>query len=176
MNFVHLRNYSIFLPLTALCVVFYPGTIISEPRRKTETPIPPITILYSGITKFTTGDALLLRINSEDPDEVVSVCNDERVLIDTTAGSSTIQWKPGKNCKIPLITYKEKNYILPLNQKNIPTDILADVSTETLKNTLAITTLLNTDTKLSSLKTRKIIRNIGSILETRNSRFILPIE
>lgn len=77
---------------------------------------------------------------------------------------------------VPLVTYQGKRYILPLNQKNIPIDVLSDMSTETLKNTLKITTLINTDTKLSTLKTRKIIRNIYAILEARNSRFILPIE
>lgn len=177
MNFVHLKNYSVLLPLIALFLGFSPSTIISEPRYKTaETTMPPLTILYSGITKLDTSDALLLRINSQDPSEVVSVCSDERILVDQQNGSSTIQWKPGKDCKIPLVTYKGKNYILPLNQKNISLDTLADISSETLKNTIAITTLLNTDTKLSSLKTRKIIRNINSILEARNSPFILPIE
>lgn len=82
MNFVHLKNYSVFLPLTALFIVIHPGTIISEPRYKTEVAIPPITILYSGITKLDTSDALLLRINSEDPSEVVSTCSDERIVIE----------------------------------------------------------------------------------------------
>lgn len=176
MNFVHLKNYSVFLPIAIFFVAIHPNTIISEPRYKTETNTPPLTILYSGITKLDTSDSLLLRINSDDPSEVVSGCKDERILIDQQNGTSTIQWKPGKDCKIPLISYKGKNYILPLNQKNISLDTLADISTETLKNTISITTLLNTDTKLSSIKTRKIIRNINSILEARGSPFILPIE
>ncbi|MEI6710998.1 MAG: hypothetical protein WCK88_01830 [bacterium] len=177
MNFVQLKNYSVFLPIAAFLLIVHPSTSISEPRYKTQAnTAPPITILYSGITKLDTSDSLLLRIDSTNPDDVVSGCKDERILIEQQNGFSTIQWKPGKNCKIPLITYRGKNYILPLNQKNIPLDSLSDISTETLKNTIEITTLLNTDTKLSSIKTRKIIRNINSVLEARNNPFILPIE
>jgi murein DD-endopeptidase MepM/ murein hydrolase activator NlpD len=177
MNFVHSKNYTILVFTLVVLLGFIPGTIISEPQYKaTKSPSTPLTILYSGITKFDTSNALLIRIDSTNPDDLASVCDDTRILIDTTDNSSTIQWKPGKNCKIPLISYKGKNYILPLSQANISLDALSDVSTETLKNTLAITTLLNTDTKLSTLRTRKIIRNIGSILEVRNNRFLLPIE
>jgi len=177
MNFVHFKNYTVLLTLAALFFGFIPGTIISEPLHKSlDTSVPPLTILYSGITKLDTGNTLLLRIDSQDPDEIVSTCDDERILINSTNVSSTIQWKPGKNCTIPLITYKGKNYILPLNQQNIPLDTLSDISTETLKNTLSITTLINTDTKLSTLKTRKIIRNINSVLEARKTPFMLPIE
>jgi len=153
-----------------------PRTIISEPRNETASEIDALTILYSGITKIDTGDSLLLRINSGNPDDLVSECTDERIIIKQDTDTSTIQWKPGKNCKVPLISYKGQKYILPLNQKNIPIDVLSDMSTETLKNTLKITTLINTDTKLSTLKTRKIIRNISTILETRKNKFILPIE
>jgi len=174
MNCVQYKNYSILLSLAALFFGFIPSTIISESR--SDVSIPPLTILYSGITKLDTGNSLLLRIDSQYPDEIMSVCDDERVLINSTKSSSTIQWKPGKNCTIPLITYKGKNYILPLNQQNISLDVLSDISTETLQNTIFITTLINTDTKLSTLKTRKIIRNINAVLETRKSRFILPIE
>ncbi len=177
MNFVQLQKPLVFLPLLAFLSGFYPGTIISEPRTKVETKaIPPLTILYSGITKLDTNNALLLKIDSDNPDDIISVCNDERIMIDQKDNISTLQWKPGKNCTIPLITYKGKNYILPLNQKDIPLDVLSDISSETLRNTLSITTLINTDTKLSSLKTRKIIRNISTILEARSTPFILPIE
>lgn len=177
MNFVQFKNYTILAPTLALFFGFIPGTIISEPQfQAPDISLPPLTILYSGITKFDTGNGLLIRINSANPDELMSVCDDDRILIETTKNSSTIQWKPEKNCKIPLISYKGKNYLLPLSQTNISLDILSDISSETLRNTLEITTLLNTDTKLSTLKTRKIIRNIGSILEVRNNRFILPIE
>ncbi len=176
MDFVHFKKYPLLFPLIVLFLGFQPSTIISEPRYKpTDTPLPPITILYSGVTKFDIGDALLLRINSTDSDEIVSVCSDERIIIEKTTNSATLQWKPGENCTIPLITYKGKNYILPLNQKSISLDVLSDISTETLKNTIAITTLLNTDTKLSTLKTRKIIRNINSILEARDTAFLLPV-
>jgi len=177
MKFFHFKNYSILLPLTALFLGFYPGTLISEPRtQKISAVTSPITILYSGVTKYDTGNALLLQVNTKDTDEVISLCDDERILIEQKENFSTLQWKPGKNCKIPLITYKGKNYILPLNQTNISLDILADISTETLKNTITITTLLNTDVRLSTLKTRKIIRNIGAVLESRNTPFIFPIE
>lgn len=135
----------------------------------------PLTILYSGITKYDTGNALLLQINSKDTDEVISLCDDERILIDQKEHSATLQWKPAKDCKIPLISYKGKNYLLPLSQTDISLDVLSDISTETLKNTIEITRLLNTDTKLSTLKTRKIIRNIGSVLEARNAQFLMPI-
>jgi hypothetical protein len=177
MNFVHSKNYTILVSSITILFGFIPGTIISEPQyQEAKTSLPPLTILYSGVTKFDTSNALLIRIDSTNPDEIASVCDDNRILINTTENSSTIQWKPGKNCKIPLISYKGKNYILPLSQVNISLDTLSDISTETLRNTLAITTLLNTDTKLSTLKTRKIIRNIGSILEVRDNRFLLPIE
>jgi hypothetical protein len=174
MNCVHLKNYSI-LPILIFLLALHPSTIISEPRYKQKTSIPPLTILYSGITKLDTSDALMLRIDSGNPDDIVSVCTDERVLINQNTETSTIQWKPGKNCKIPLITYKGKNYILPLNQQNISMDVLADISTETLKNTIAITTLLSTDARLSGLKTRKIIRNISAVLESRDTPFLLPL-
>ncbi len=125
MNFVHFRYSSVLLSLIVVLFGIQPGTIISEPRKHpAETTLPPITILYSGITKFDTSDALLLRINSNNPDEIVSVCTDERILIEKDSRSSTVQWKPGKNCTIPLITYKGENYILPLNQKNISLDVL----------------------------------------------------
>jgi len=178
MNFVHFKKSSVFASLGIAVFGLYPHTLISETpsRALNVTPAAPLTILYSGITKLDTKDALLLKIDSEDTDEIHSVCNDERILIDQQNGYSTLQWKPGENCKVPLISYKGKNYILPLSQKNISIDTISDISTETLKNTLSITTLLNTDTKLSSIKTRKIIRNIHSVLEARNTPFLFPIE
>lgn len=177
MNFVQLQKSLAFLPLVAFLSGFYPGTIISEPRITTDTKsTPPLTILYSGITKLDTNNALLLKIDSNNPDDIISTCSDERIVIDQRDNASTLQWKPGKNCTVPLITYKGKNYILPLNQKDISLDVLSDISSETLRNTLSITTLINTDTKLSSLKTRKIIRNISTVLEARSTPFVLPIE
>lgn len=178
MNFVHLKKNKVFLSLGMVFLGLYPGTIISEPPSKTltTTPTTPLTVLYSGITKLDTRDALLIKIDSENPDEIYSSCSDERILIDQKNGFSTLQWTPKKNCKVPLITYKGKNYILPLNQTNIDIDTLSDISTETLRNTLNITSLISTDTKLSNLKTRKIIRNIRTILDARETRFLLPIE
>ncbi len=115
-------------------------------------------------------------MNSGDPADLISECADERIIIKQEPHTSTIQWKPSKNCTVPLVSYRGQKYILPLSQQSIPIEVLSDISTETLKNTIQITTLINTDTKLSNLKTRKIIRNINSILEARNNRFILPIE
>ena len=176
MNSVRSKIHSSLIIIWVIFLGISPRIIISEPRHVPAPEIDALTILYSGITKIDTGDSLLLRINSWNPDDLVSQCADERVVIKQDANTSTIQWKPGKNCKVPLISYQGKKYILPLNQKNIPIDVLSDMSTETLKNTLKITTLINTDTKLSTLKTRKIIRNISTILETRKNEFILPIE
>ncbi len=169
------KKFSLFIYIILVIGAIHPGTIISEPRYIQEVTIPPLTILYSGIAKLDVDDSLLLRINSENPDEIISRCDDQRRVVTQETGISTIQWKPGENCKIPLITYKGKNYILPLNQQNISMDTLADISTETLKNTIAITTLLSTNTKLSGLKTRKIIRNISAVLESRNTPFLFPI-
>lgn len=176
MNSVRLTIYSSFLTIWVVLLGFSPSTIISEPRRETVPAIDALTILYSGITKLDTGNSLLLRINSGNPADLISECEDERIILKQDEHTSTLQWKPGKDCKVPLISYKGKKYILPLNQKNIPIDTLSDFSTETLKNTIKITTLINTDTKLSTLKTRKIIRNIQAILEARNNHFLLPIE
>lgn len=176
MNMTQHKNFALLIYIGLAIVVIRPSTIISEPRYKKESAIPPLTILYSGIVNPDSDNSLLLRINSANPNEIISPCDDQRKTLTQEAGISTIEWKPGKNCKIPLITYKGKNYILPLNQQDISIEILSDISTETLKNTLAITTLINTSTKLSSLKTRKIIRNISAILEARETPFLFPME
>jgi hypothetical protein len=146
MHFVHSKYHT--LVLTTLAVLFgcTPGTIISETRSiEILDPLPPITILYSGATKFDANNSLLLRIDSTDPEELISICDDSRTMIDTTKVSSTLQWRPGENCDIPLVKYRGKNYILPISPTNISLDILSDISTETLQNTLNITTLNTQD-------------------------------
>lgn len=95
MNFVQLKKSFTILPLATLLLGIHPSTTISEPLEKPRsTTTPAISILYSGITKLDTSNTLLLKINSENPDDMVSVCSDERVLLDQKDGTSTLQWKP----------------------------------------------------------------------------------
>lgn len=176
MNFVQLRISTVAVAFSTLLLGVYPHTIISEPRGKVSTASEsPLTILYSGITKLDTDSALLLRIDSGNSDDLVSICDDNRIVIEQKNETSTIQWKPSKNCTVPLVSYKGKNYILPISRQNISLDILSDISTDTLRNTLAISTLINTDTRLASLRTKKIIRNINSVLQARNTPLMLPL-
>jgi murein DD-endopeptidase MepM/ murein hydrolase activator NlpD len=92
-----------------------------------------------------------------------------------TRDNLIVSWKPTGICKVPLIYFRGKHYILPINGYFPDESTLSDLSTETLKNTLDAGSFLKNDFRLSSFKVRTFYTQIESVLSARNTRFSLPI-
>jgi Peptidase family M23 len=154
-----------------------PSILISEPTQVivASSETPPMEILFSGITPMDTGASVLLRLDGGSASELTSLCPDKRKIINTTDVNTIIQWRLDGECRVPVITYKGVNYILPVNGALPPKEALSDISSETLRNTLRASTIIKNDYRLSSLRLREFFTNIESVLRARETKFALPI-
>ncbi|MCB9806945.1 hypothetical protein H6768_03565 [Candidatus Peribacteria bacterium] len=154
-----------------------PHILISEPTREvlSTSELPPIEILFSGVTPLDTGASVLLRLDSTEQSKVTSSCPDSQSILRESNGDQILQWKLTGKCRIPVVTYKGVNYILPINGALPQKETLSDISSETLKNTLRASVIIKNDYRLSSLKLRQFFADIEDILATRETRFSLPI-
>jgi len=90
-------------------------------------------------------------------------------------GNKVVRWKLEGKCRMPVVTYRGVNYIMPINGALPPREALSDVASETLRNTLKASAIIKNDYRLSSLRLRQFFRDIETILATRNETFSLPI-
>lgn len=165
---------SLYLGVLLLTV---PHILISEPTQVVlaTSEIPPIEILFSGVTAMDTGASVLLRLDEGNASEFTSLCPDSRTILDNKNGHTILRWKLDGKCNVPVVTYKDVNYILPINGALPPREALSDISSETLRNTLRASTVIKSDYRLSSLRLREFFANIEEILRARDTRFALPI-
>lgn len=96
-------------------------------------------------------------------------------MVNSDNNTAVLVWKPTGVCKVPLITFNKKNYILPLVGYYPDEATLSDISTDTLRNTLEAGSLLRADYRLSSFRVRNFFATIDTILADRNTKFALPI-
>jgi murein DD-endopeptidase MepM/ murein hydrolase activator NlpD len=132
-------------------------------------------ILFSGITPMDTGASVLMRLDGGNARELTSLCADTKKVISKNEENTIIQWKLNGECRVPVVTYKGVNYIIPLNGYLPPKEALSDISSETLRNTLRASTVIKNDYRLSSLRLREFFANIESVLSARSTKFALPI-
>lgn len=165
---------SLYLGVLLLTI---PHILISEPTQVilASSEAPPIEILFSGVTAMDTGASVLLRLDDGDTSEFTSLCPDSRTVLSENNGHTIIRWKLDGKCRVPVITYKGVNYILPINGALPPREALSDISSETLRNTLRASTIVKSDYRLSSLRLREFFANIEQVLTARNTNFSLPI-
>lgn len=140
----------------------------------TTSEVPPIEILFSGVTPMDIGASVFVRLDG-GTSEFTSLCPDKRTVLEDSNGHTIIRWKLDGKCRAPIITYKGANYILPVNGSLPTRETLSDISSETLRNTLRASTIIKNDYRLSSLRLREFFSNIELILRTRDTRFVLPI-
>ncbi len=123
-----------------------------------------------------TGPSVLVRLDSEDREKFSSFCPaTQTVLNKSMSGQSIIRWKLDGECRVPLITYKGENYILPINGSLPPREALSDISSETLRNTLRASAIIKSDYRLTSVRLREFFANIERVLKVRDAYFALPI-
>jgi len=132
-------------------------------------------ILFSGITPMDTGASVLLRLDGGSARELTSLCSDTKKVISKNETNTIIQWKLNGACRVPVVTYKDVNYLLPINGALPQKEALSDISSETLRNTLRASTIIKNDYRLSSLRLREFFANIESVLAARETKFALPI-
>lgn len=158
-------------------LLWVPHILISEPTQVTlaTSEAPPMEILFSGITAMDPGASVLIRLDNGDISELTSLCPDSRTVLSETNGHTIIRWKLDGRCRVPVITYKDVNYILPINGALPTRGALSDISSETLRNTLRASTIIKSDYRLSSLRLREFFANIEQILSARDTHFSLPI-
>jgi hypothetical protein len=154
-----------------------PHILISEPTQVivASSEIPPMEILFSGITPMDSGASVLIRLDDGNFSDIKSFCPDTKTLLDDQNGKTILRWKLNGDCTVPIVTYKGVNYILPINGALPPKEALSDISSETLRNTLRASTIIKNDYRLSSLRLREFFTNIESVLRARETKFALPI-
>lgn len=158
-------------------LISLPHILISEPTREVvaSSQTPPVEILFSGISPLETGASVLLRLDNADGASLTSACPDRQSVLSTSNGSKVVRWKLNGKCRMPVVSYRGVNYIMPINGALPPREALSDISSETLRNTLRASTVIKNDYRLSSLRLRQFFKDIETILETRDTRFSLPI-
>jgi murein DD-endopeptidase MepM/ murein hydrolase activator NlpD len=119
---------------------------------------------------------VLLRIASDRADDLLSTCEDSRVVVKSADNTSVIQWQPKGRCTFPLVTFGGKNYILPLPGLIPEIETLSDVSIETLENTQRAGIAIRNDFKLSSLNVRQFFENVDKVLAARKVKLAFPIK
>lgn len=165
---------SLYLGVLLLTI---PHILISEPTQVivASSETPPMEILFSGITPMDTGASVLVRLDGNNARKLTSLCPDTQKIISKNETSTIIQWKLDGVCRVPVVTYKGVNYILPINGALPQKEALSDISSETLRNTLRASTIIKNDYRLSSLRLREFFANIESVLTAREIKFALPI-
>lgn len=165
---------SLYLGVLLLTI---PHILISEPTREilSTSELPPIEILFSGITPLDNGASVFLRLDDIANSRLTSSCPDSQSIVRESNGDQIVQWRLKGKCHMPIITYKGVNYILPINGALPQKEALSDISSETLKNTLKASSIIKNDYRLSSMRLRQFFADIEDILATRETRFSFPI-
>jgi hypothetical protein len=96
---------------------FLPGIIISEPsdnspQTSNTTSNFPFEILPE-VTELSPTRGVSLRLEDESK-RLSSYCRSKRTIIEKNTNSTLVHWQPLGNCQIPIVTYKGKNYVLPI--------------------------------------------------------------
>lgn len=104
---------SLYLGVLLLTI---PYILISEPTREivSSSELPPIEVLFSGITPFDNGASVFLRVD-DTSSKLTSSCPDSQTILRESNGDQVIRWKLTGKCRIPVVSYKGVNYILPIN-------------------------------------------------------------
>lgn len=165
---------SLYLGVLLLTI---PHILISEPTQVivASSETPPMEVLFTGITPMDTGASVLIRLDGNNSRRLTSLCPDIQKVISKNEASTIIQWKLDGACRVPVVTYQDVNYILPINGALPQKEALSDISSETLRNTLRASTIIKNDYRLSSLRLREFFANIESVLAARETKFALPI-
>jgi len=104
---------SLYLGVLLLTI---PNILISEPTREvlSSSELPPIEVLFSGITPFDNGASVFLRVD-DTSSKLTSSCPDSQTILRESNGDQVIRWKLAGKCRIPVVSYRGVNYILPIN-------------------------------------------------------------
>lgn len=158
-------------------ILSIPHILISEPTREIAaiSDAPPVEILFSWVTPLNNGASVLLRLDDADGAQLTSICPDTQSVMSESNGNKVVRWKLDGKCRMPIVTYRGVNYIMPINGALPPREALWDVASETLRNTLKASAIIKNDYRLSSLRLRQFFRDIETVLATRNESFSLPI-
>lgn len=154
-----------------------PSILISEPTREilASSEVPPVEILFSGVTSLESGTSVLLRLDNTDGESLTSSCADSQSILSESNGGKILKWKLTERCRMPIVKYRGVNYIMPISGALPPREALSDISSETLNNTLRASTVIKNDYRLSSIRLRQFFADIETILATRNTHFSYPI-
>lgn len=158
-------------------LITLPHILISEPTREVlaSSQVPPVEILFSGVTSLESGASVLLRLDNTDGASLTSTCPDSQSILSESNGNKVVRWKLAGKCRMPVVKYRGVNYIMPMSGALPPIEALSDISNETLRNTLRASTVIKNDYRLGSIRLRQFFRDIELILATRNTTFSLPI-
>jgi len=158
-------------------LITLPHILISEPTREVvaSSQVPPVEILFSGITSLESGASVLLRLDNTDGASLTSTCPDSQSILSESNGNKVVRWKLTGKCRMPVVKYRGVNYIMPMSGALPPIEALSDISNETLRNTLRASTVIKNDYRLGSIRLRQFFRDIETILTTRETNFSLPI-
>lgn len=127
------------------------------------------------MTPLDTGSSVLLRLDDADGAQLTSACPDAQSVMSESNGDKVVRWKLTGKCRMPVVTYRGVNYIMPISGSLPPREALSDVASETLRNTLKASSIIKNDYRLSSMRLRQFFRDIETILAARNTSFSLPI-
>jgi hypothetical protein len=95
---------SLYLGVLLLTI---PHILISEPTREliSSSELPPIEILFSGITPIDNGASVFLRVD-DIGSKLISACPDSQTILRESNGEQIIRWRLTGKCQVPLISYK----------------------------------------------------------------------
>ncbi len=161
---------------TGLATLIFPQFLISEPSEPIAltSSTPTLEVLFSDVMGIQSDSSLLLRLNHPTDSNIVALCPNTSSIVTETPEYSIVQWNLTRDCPLPLVTYRGAGYILPVG--SLPTlDVLTDVSTETLKNTLAASSMVKNDFRISGVRYQEFFHNIEKVLSARAKKFLLPI-
>ena len=97
---------------------------------------PSVELLSGHLTSFDTSASILIKIDGAKSSDISISCEGIMQVIESRDVSSTIRWTPDVACRLPILTLRGSNYILPIRGFLPNLEAIADISTTTLRNTL----------------------------------------
>ena len=135
----------------------------------------PMEILFSGVAGYDTSSSIMIRVRWDVAKTLTSPCKTSSTIVSSDDTATVVQWKPDANCKVPMVTVNKQTYLLPISGYYPDKQTLADVSDDTLQNTLKSAMILKSDYTMASLPVRNFFHDVQDVLDIRKSKFSLPI-
>lgn len=150
---------AILLSITSLSLSVFSQGGLDEDQEVTSESLTtqPISILYTGNSYASYRGGVVLQINSNNVNDLDSTCEDVVTVLAQSSSRTLLLWEVGDDCSTPIVMYRGKTYLVPLSDRVITTDIISDISSETLRNTQQLVGVLGTDIRFSSVRSRKTL-------------------